>query len=116
MGEAAGGDREPIEEANAAQEYETIAVPVRDEPNRCLPLPIRIILASWIQPEADRLVPDDDYVTTNPDGRLTLVVIQIDSQLLGQIIAGEDRISSRVDQTGQLESGLVSIGQRDRHE
>jgi len=116
LSKAACGDCELIEEADASQEDEAIAVPVRDEPNRRLPFDVGIILALWIQPDADRLVPDGRYVTTDPEGRLTVMVIQIDTELIGEIIAGEDRIGSGVDQTGQLERGLVSIGQRDRHE
>jgi hypothetical protein len=77
---------------------------------------VDIVLALWIQPEADRLVPDGHYVTTDPEGRLALVVIQIDPELIGEIIAGEDRIGTGIDQTRQLECNLVSIGQRDRHE
>ena len=116
LGKATGGDRELIEEANVAEEDKTIAVPVRDEPDRCSPFDVGIILALGIQPEADRLIPDSHYVTTNPEGRLTLMVIQIDSQLIGQIIAGENRIGPGIDQTGQLQGGPVSIGQHDRHE
>lgn len=40
LGEATGGDRELIEEANVAEEDKTIAVPVRDEPDRCSPFDV----------------------------------------------------------------------------
>src|ERR1039457_5162385 len=90
LGEAAGGDHELVEKADAAELDQSIAVPVWDEPNRCLPLTVRIVLATRIQTEADRLIANRDHPTTDSKGCLTLMVIQIDVQLLREQIAGGD--------------------------
>jgi hypothetical protein len=57
LGEAAGGDGEAVEEADAAEQDEAVAVPVLDEADLGLPRQIRSLCAvGGVQAQRDRLV------------------------------------------------------------
>jgi hypothetical protein len=57
LGEAAGGDREAVEEAGAAEQDKAVAVPVLDEADLRLPFAVLVDLAvTGVQAQRDRLV------------------------------------------------------------
>jgi hypothetical protein len=116
LGRAADGHFELIEEANAAEHHQPIAVPaVLHEADPGPPLAIPVLLGvRSVQTYVDRLVAGPHHTASGQVIAFALIVLEIDPQLPGEQGTHERQIGATSHETGQPRRPAISIHQRDR--
>lgn len=110
--EAARGDSEVVEEADAAEQDQAEAVPAVYESHRGFPLAASAGIVVVVQAQGDGLVAGDDSAPADGVQFLALVVGQVKAKLVCEQVAREDRVCSGVDQSLELWRRCALDGKR----
>jgi hypothetical protein len=102
LGETARGDGEAVEEADAAEQDETVAVSAGNEADLGAPLhELALLRVGRVQPQADFFAARDSHSAADRVARFAVVVVEVDTELVGQQVRGENRVGAGVDKAGE---------------
>lgn len=100
LGEPADRDSPTVEEANAAKKQEARVLPSADEADRSLPfLECVGVTVRSMEAKDDRLVAGGHDGASDGVGRLAVVVLEVESNVVSDEVAGEDGVRTGIDES-----------------